>query len=313
MQLRTLIIGMLALVFGGSAAMGVYLVSKQPGQSPEAELTSIVFATKNISRGSNVKAEDLELRPWPKSLLPAGAITNIEDAVDRGVQIPLLPDEPLLETKLAAKGSGRGMSLLIPPGMRAVTIQTPNVSTGMAGFILPGDKVDVLVTLSYSGQNDVSGGSGTITLLQNVEILAVDQRIEAPSENVVDPRELRSVTLLVTPHEAARLDLGQNKGTLSLALRNPQDEEKGNMESATLAGLRSNREPEPSAFTELTPEQSLAEFEPASEPVSELVTEPVSEPVREAKPRVLPAHPPIRTLRGNVSSSVQLQPVPDYY
>jgi pilus assembly protein CpaB len=327
MQLRTLIIGMLAMVFGLSAAMGVYLVvSQQSARTAEAETTPIVFVTQNVSRGTSLKEDVLSLRDWPKDLIPPGAITNLEEALERSVSIPLLANEPLLETKLAARGSGRGMAALIPPGMRAVTIQTPNVATGMAGFILPGDTVDVLVTLSYTGQDDVTGGSGTLTLLQNVEILAVDQRIDAPTENVVDPRELRSVTLLVTPGEAARLNLGQNKGTLSLALRNPTDQEKGSSEAATLTGLRNP------VFAQLTGGEELAIGEEGilgDEEVAEIIAQAAPSPMPQS-PRaraesglvepvdatVGPAHsslPPIRTLRGNVSGAVHLQPVITYY
>ena len=88
---------------------------------------------------------------------------------------------------------------------------------GVAGFILPGNRVDVLLSLGeISGTNETGGGS-TITLLENIEILAVDQKMDAPSDNKVDTKDLRSVTLLVTPQQANRLDLGQNKGMLHLA------------------------------------------------------------------------------------------------
>jgi pilus assembly protein CpaB len=130
------------------------------------------------------------------------------------------------------------MAAVIPSGMRAVSIQTNNVSTGVAGFILPGNKVDVLLSVSTQGADDRTGGGSTITLLQNVEILAVDQRIDAPQDNKMDAKELRSVTLLVNPADAAKLDLGQNKGTLHLVLRNATDTGTEDVEPATLAGLK---------------------------------------------------------------------------
>jgi pilus assembly protein CpaB len=316
MQLRTMIIGMLALVFGLSAAMGVYLVVSQQSKTAEVEMASLVFVTTNVSRGASLSEEVVTLREWPVALVPAGAITSLEDAIDRSVSIPMLADEPVLESKLATKGSGRGMAALIPPGMRAVTIQTPNVATGMAGFILPGDTVDVLVTLSYAGQDDGTGGSGTLTLLQNVEILAVDQRIEAPSENVVDPRELRSVTLLVSPAEAARLNLGQNKGTLSLSLRNPADQDLGNIEAATLTGLR--RPSSSSGEDELlVSDENVAEIiaQVTTAETAESVLEPVGlmDPEQGGQRSRQMMLPPIRTLRGNVGGAVHLQPVVTYY
>jgi len=111
----------------------------------------------------------------------------------------------------------------------------------VAGFILPGNKVDVLLTLTMEGKR----GSMTTTLLQNLEILAVDQRIDAPVDNRVDPNQLRSVTLLVTPDQAAKLGLGQNKGALHLSLRNHGDDQLAITSPARLAELEGYREEPP--------------------------------------------------------------------
>ena len=108
-------------------------ISAQPGHSEHQLGTAVDFST----------AEMVELRPWPADFVPSGAILRVEDAVERAVWIPLIAGEPLADAKLGAKGAGRGIAALIPTGMRAVTIQTPNVSTGVAGFVLPGNKVDV--------------------------------------------------------------------------------------------------------------------------------------------------------------------------
>ncbi len=149
----------------------------------------------------------------------------------------LLKDEPVVNGKLAPKGSGRGMAALIPKGMRAFTIRTPRIAPGVAGFVMPGYKVDVLLTMNDVRANDQTGGGSTTTLLQNVEISAVDQNIDAPAENKMD-KDLRSVTLLVTPQQAKQLDLGQNKGTLRLALRNEHDKDDARTRSATVTDLR---------------------------------------------------------------------------
>jgi pilus assembly protein CpaB len=123
--------------------------------------------------------------------------------------------------------------------MRAFTIHTPSVASGVGGFILPGNKVDVLLTM------EGKYGSITTTLVQNLEILAVDQRIDAPADNRVDPNQLRSVTLLVTPDQAARLGLGQNKGALHLSLRNHEDNQVGSAAPARLAKLDDEDREEP--------------------------------------------------------------------
>ena len=158
--------------------------------------------------------------------------------------------EPLLNTKLADRDAGRGLAALVPEGMRAVTIQTSRVASNVAGFVLPGNRVDVLLTLR-GGNHDATGGGSSTTLLQAVEILAVDQRLDAPTENRVDPKLLRSVTLLVTPDQAGLLDLGQNMGTLSLSLRNPEDLAEAQTDPATVNLLRfTQRQPVPSASSE---------------------------------------------------------------
>ncbi|HEX8200738.1 MAG TPA: Flp pilus assembly protein CpaB, partial [Isosphaeraceae bacterium] len=243
MRPQTILIVAMALVFGGSAAVGVYTVVKRSkGAAPAVERAPVVVAEVDIARGTTLSAEQLKLREFPKDLAPAGALTKLEDAMDRVAFVPLVHGEPVLESRLTPKGAGRGMAALIPKGMRASTIQTTNIAAGVAGFILPGNKVDVLLTMNDQGPEDPSGGGSTTTLLQNVEILAVDQRIEAPAENKISATELRSVTLLVTPDQAAELNLGQNRGTLHLSLRNFQDNEPAKTRPATVNDLRFRQE-----------------------------------------------------------------------
>lgn len=239
MRLRTVLIVVFAVVFGLAAAVGVYLVERPPQpEGPVIEMVPVLVAKMNVPRGHSLTADLIAQKKWPKDVVPEGALSEVQSAVDRTAIVPIASGEPLLDGKLAPRGAGRGLAAIIPPGMRAYTIQTPNIATGVAGFILPGNKVDVLLTVTNASFDDPTGGGSTVTLLQNVEILAVDQRITAPEENKMDPKELRSITLMVTPAGAAKLDLGQNKGTLHLALRNPEDQETGEVEPATLAGLR---------------------------------------------------------------------------
>jgi pilus assembly protein CpaB len=255
MSPRSFLVVALALVFGGSAAVGVNSLTQNP-QAPRGDVVTVVVAATDVPRGGMLTAELLKTREFPKDLAPAGALTKVDDAVDRAVFIPLTKDDPVLASKLAPKGSGRGMSALIPKGMRAFTIHTPSIASGVAGFVLPGNRVDVLLTVGdlpdanqaqpalaalYSRRP--TGGGSTTTLLQNVEILAVDQKIEAPAENKMDARELRSVTLLVTPQHANLLELGQSKGTLHLALRNIEDKEDARTRPATLTDLQFHQEP----------------------------------------------------------------------
>jgi pilus assembly protein CpaB len=222
---------LLAVVFGGSASIGIHAL-RNPGPT---DAVSVVVAAADLPRGRSVTADLLTTRDYPKDLVPAGAILSKEEAVDRTVFIPLGKDEPLIDSKLASRSAGRGLAPLIPAGMRACTITT-NVSSSVAGFILPGNRVDVLLSMSIDGDKEATGGATTTTLLQNVEILAIDQNIEAPAANVA-PNQ-RSATLLVTPDQAAKLQLGQTKGQLHLTLRNPGDDQEAKTRPATARDIQ---------------------------------------------------------------------------
>jgi pilus assembly protein CpaB len=245
--------------------------------SGSVETTPVVIATCNLVRGRMVTSKDVKVCLWPKSLCPEGALASAEEAVGRAALSAVIGGEPILNAKLAAKDAGRGLAALVPKGMRAYAIQVSRGASGVAGFILPGNKVDVLLSLR-SSPSDENGGGTTMTLLQSVEILAVDQQLDAPAENKVNPKDLSSVTLLVTPEQVARLDLGQSVGQLTLALRNPEDAGDTGPQLATLADIRGYRD----------------------KPVKEVI---VQEPVAVAEPHWGKAKEPevcqIVTLRGN--------------
>lgn len=242
MSARTVVTVLLALVFGVSTAVGVHQFTGHGDVAPKGETAQVVVVIRDIPRGGLITSDVVRTREWRKEDVPQGALTKPEDSVERCALVPLAKGEVILEGKLASKGAGRGLAALVPSGMRAFTILAPHLASGVAGFVLPGNRVDVLLTINTFGDTDLNGGGITTTLLQKVEILAVDQRLDAPSENKVDPKELRSVTLLVTPDQAAKLDLGQNRGTLHLSLRNPEDIKEADTRPATLADLRFHQE-----------------------------------------------------------------------
>ncbi|MFO0841665.1 MAG: Flp pilus assembly protein CpaB [Gemmataceae bacterium] len=289
MSLRTLVIVALALVFGGSAAVGISRL-RPPSEAP-TDTVPIVVAAVDIPRGRTVSADMLRTVEWPRDRVPTGAANMPDDLVDRVCFTPLFNGEPVISAKLTPKGAGRGMGALTRPGMRSFTIPTPNIAAGVAGFILPGDRVDVLLTVTDSGTTSGPFGGGTTTvMLQNVEILAVDQRVDAPADNKVDPKDLRSVTLQVTPEQAADLALGQNKGTLQLSLRNPQDNKAVETRPATLDTLRLSR-------AKPWDEQVKGVIETIGKELSKM---PKPEPKAEEAPKSAPPPEPfvIRTLRG---------------
>ncbi len=144
--------------------------------------------------------------------------------------------------KLTKGAIGSNLSSLIPPGMRAFAIRTPHIAAGVGGFIQPDDRVDVLLTTT--SRDEATGGSVTTTLLQNIQILAVDQEMDANPDGDKDVRlTVKSVTLLVAPDQAAKLALATDKGLLNLSLRNHGDALEAETRPATMSGLRFDQEP----------------------------------------------------------------------
>jgi pilus assembly protein CpaB len=278
MRPQTLAVVMLALVSGLAAVWGVHSMKKPP--TVEEKVPAVV-AKVDLARGESIVAEQVEIREVPKSQAPEGRLASVEDAASRAPSIPMLKGEFVVEPKLLPKGSRPGMASMIPHGMRAFTIQTPSFSSSLAGLIQPGDRVDVLLTITPSGSRG-DDDAATSTLLQNLELLAVHTTVEAEVDAKVDPNGTRSVTLLVTPRQAAILDLGQNKGTLHLSLRNGRDEAPIEETTATLADLG------------LTPAQPADPLPPPPPPMPAVEPEPM--------PVVLT----IRTLRGTTAGRDQI-------
>jgi len=210
----------LAVLTGLLAAYGVYhYLKQQEARTTDSALPTfvsqrVVVAVTDLPVGSLLTPLDLQVRMWPENLIPAGSADSLEKMVGRVLKTEISAGEPILESKLAPKGSTGGFSSLIPPGMRAVTVGV-NVVSGVGGFILPKTRVDVLVTVTM-------GDRSTKTILQNVEVLAVDQTYNQDSD---DPVTVKSVTLLVTPEEAEQLSLAANEGVLQLSLRSGADDE----------------------------------------------------------------------------------------
>ena len=212
MSTRTIIVVLLALLCGASAA--VFAVQLRGRSGPAAgETQSVVTAAVDITRGQVLDEKMLKITRYQEQDVPRGALTSIDDAVGRTILVSLVPNEPLVATKLADKSAGRGLAALIPAGKRAFTIDAAHVASDVGGFIVPGNHVDVLLTTTPTGSDDSTGGGVTTTLLQDVPVLAVGPKLEAP-EDASKPikNDVKSVTLLVTPDQAAKLDLGLNRG-----------------------------------------------------------------------------------------------------
>src|SRR5512132_2492625 len=162
---------MFAFVVASVASMLLYrLLLNRPQAAKAAPATvQIVLATRDIEVGTVLKEEDVKLGEWPSSV-PAGAAGKTQDIVGRGVVTPIFAKEPIIESRLAPKGAGGGLAAMIPPGMRAVPVRVNEV-VGVAGFVVPGMRIDVLIS-GNKPNSDNSLGTQTRTLLQNLEVLS---------------------------------------------------------------------------------------------------------------------------------------------
>ena len=179
--------------------------------------TTLVIAEREIAPGMNVTSEDVKTSPWPKTALLKGAFHDSKDLVGRAAARRIYAGEPILEGHLIPKGGGTGLSAIIPRGRRAVAVRV-NEIIGLAGFIKPGDLVDVIVTM------EPKKGVGVITktVLQRVPVLAVGQEITRENGKNGKPKRVSAVTLLVDPADAEKLALA-SRNDIQLAMRNTLD------------------------------------------------------------------------------------------
>lgn len=208
-----------SLGWGLLVAAAFYRVAGGGGRAHAESQKQVVVAAKALPSGATIDRASVKLRNMPESAVPAGGFARVEDVVDRPVISPIQADEPVIEARIAAKGSGMGLAPLIPPGMRAISVRVNDV-VGVSGFVLPGMRVDVLVTGRPPNQQDTV----TRTVLQNIAVLSAGQSIQTDgkSQSMVVP----VVTLLVDPQEAEALTLANNEGHIQLLLRNSTDDKR---------------------------------------------------------------------------------------
>jgi pilus assembly protein CpaB len=290
MSMRTVLVLILALVCGGTAAIGISaLLRPAPAAAaPEekVEAVPVVVAAMDLGKYTTLTPEMIKVRMIAKDSIHPNAAAKAEDVLERTLLQPVVKGEAILlvDSKLAPKGSGRGIEAAIPEGMRAVTVLTQNQAAGVAGFVLPGSKVDVLLTMSLPNSiNDTAGSPKTFVLLEDVEVLASQKFVQNP-ENNLNVGELQYVTLLVNQDQAKMVSLSQNRsGQLQMVLRNPTDKQLVSRKVLTLADLE--------------PESSRPKPAPAQEKI---------EPV--AAPKAPPKPGQIRIIRGLSESVVPVEP-----
>ena len=226
------------------AAFCSYMVYRIAGTqlhpAPQPSTTKIIAAAHDLAIGALVHDADLTTSDWVGSV-PKGVVTTKDAVLGRGVVSQIYQGEPVLDNRLAPAGSGGGLAATIRQGMRACAVRVDDV-VGVAGFVLPGMHVDVLVSGSAPGPG-ASSGPRVKTLLQNIEVLSAGSDIQKDNEG--KPVQVQVVNLLVTPEQAELLSLASNQTRIQLVLRNPLDTETPKTPAIAMAGLFADGTPQP--------------------------------------------------------------------
>ncbi|HET7748463.1 MAG TPA: Flp pilus assembly protein CpaB [Terriglobales bacterium] len=219
---RLLLIGILALGVGALVSYMVYTTLRRTVATVKQANTQVVVAALDLQVGSKLEDKDLREIRLPGADLPQGYFQNKADVLGRGVVVPIAKGEFILPSKLAAENAGAGLPSLIPPGMRAVSVRVNEV-VAVAGFVIPGTRVDVLLTGNPRGTDEPL----TTTVLENVEVLAAGQKLQHSAQG--EPQSVPVITLLVSPEDAQKLTMASNEGRIQLTLRNPTDTSEENL------------------------------------------------------------------------------------
>jgi len=201
------------------SALATYVIyhkmrANQAAQQPVN--TKIVAAKNPLQAGAALTSDNVTLIDWPANVPLTGSFSKPEDVVGRSLIYPVSPRQPLMERDLAVAGSGIGLTVKIPEGMRAVSVKSDPI-TGVAGFLYPGSHVDVLITYRPEG----STAPVTQTIMQNIEVLTAGQRIEPDPQG--KPETVNVVTMLLTPEDSEKLVMAYSQGSVQFVLRNGAD------------------------------------------------------------------------------------------
>src|SRR5712691_2135927 len=228
---RTFVVLAVAVITATAASASVYrAVLRIPVREVEVAHQFIVLAARPAPLGTRLNAADVKRVGWPSSSPLPGAFTSVQDVVGRGLVTAVSENEPITELKLAPRDAGAGLAPTIPPGMRAISVKVNEV-IGVAGFAVPGARVDVLATVRHPGD------AVTRVLVANVQVLTAGTRYDQEKARDAKPIPSTVVTLMVTPEQAERIALASTEGQVTLMLRNPLDVDEPATPGARLARL----------------------------------------------------------------------------
>jgi pilus assembly protein CpaB len=236
---RTLVVVGVAVGLASLASYGVYrAIQKIPAREVPIASHYAVVATQTIPVGSMLTKDQVRLAAWPDASPVAGSFTKVEDVIGRGATATIVENEPINDSNIAPREAGAGLPPMIPPGMRAMAVRVNDV-IGVAGFTVPGTRVDVVVTVRPD--SDVISR----TVVSNVQVLSAGTKIDQQKSKDGQAIPSAVVTLLVTPRDAERLALASSEGQIVLALRNPLDVEAVDTPGVRMASLLGTPDPKP--------------------------------------------------------------------
>ena len=240
---RTAVVVGVAVVLAAVASLGMYrIVSRMPAaHAAEMKTVGVVVAQHPLKLGTRITSDHVKLVQWPANAPVANSFSKIEDVLNRGLISTLDENEPLTGSKLAALEAGAGLPPSIPPGMRAISLKVNEV-VGVAGFVVPGTRVDVMVTLSGKNRDE---DSTTRVVLSNAQVLTAGTRYDQEKAKDGAPIPSTVVTLLVTPDDGERVALAASEGQIMLTLRNPLDQSPTATNGVRTAALLGRTAPEP--------------------------------------------------------------------
>lgn len=238
MQNRLIGVIFFALVVALGASFALYqILVRRLGTGSSGPSSQVLVAVRDIPVGAVIGQQDVELARWGGPL-PPGAIQKPDEILGRAAVVPTYRGSPILNSNFAPKGAGAGLAVTIPPGKRAVAVKVDQV-VGLAGFILPGMRVDVIACGNPPEDTTKVLGTQARTILQNIEVLSAGENLQPDRDG--KPVPVQVVNLLVTPEEAEILSLAGNETRIQLVLRNPLDNEKAEPPGTATAYLFSGR------------------------------------------------------------------------
>jgi pilus assembly protein CpaB len=243
---RTVVVVGVAVLVAAVASLGAYqAIRRMPVREIEVRSLYYVVAAHDMPMGSRITKDYVKLVAWPASSPVVKGFTSIESVLNRGLISPVVENEPLTESKLAPIEAGAGLPPSITEGMRAVSVKVNEV-IGVAGFVVPGTRVDVLVTLRRDNDRD----SMSRVVVSDLQVLTAGTRYDQEKAKDGQPIPTSVVTLLVTPSDAERIALAQSEGQIMLTLRNPLDRKPTDTTGIRTAALLGQPAPQPVVKTD---------------------------------------------------------------